>query len=115
MSQEVTGTGWQQRSCKRWLDSGQILKAELIRFADRFYMGLERNRGSRDDFEDFHISNSKGRVAVTQDELERCPGEEGRRLSSVFVRCEILLTLQQAMPVHLNTQVWRAGQKHRPD
>lgn len=62
---EVAGTGWQQRSCKRWLDSGQILKAELIRFADRFYMGLERNGGSKDNFENFHRSNSKRRVVVT--------------------------------------------------
>lgn len=44
-------------------------------------------------------------------------GRKGEDLvfSSVPVRCEILLTLQQAMLVHLNTQVWRAGRKHRLD
>lgn len=43
----------------------QILKAELIRFADRFDVGFERERRSKDDSEDFSVSNSKDGVAVS--------------------------------------------------
>lgn len=39
---------------------------------------------------------------------------QGKVCSALFpVKSEIPLGLQQAMPVDLETQVWRAGPKHR--